>query len=109
MNVTNDAWFGRTAEPYLHLALAAMRAVETRRTLIRSTNTGVSAIIDPVGRVTHETDLTNPETVLADVPLMKGRTPFARVGEIFADVNMALVGAWLAVSLVMRRRRARRG
>ena len=51
VNVTNDAWFGDTTEPWIHLALAEMRAVEHRRYLLRSTNSGVSAVIDPVGRV----------------------------------------------------------
>ncbi|MES1208912.1 MAG: apolipoprotein N-acyltransferase [Pseudomonadota bacterium] len=50
VNLTNDAWFGDTTEPWMHLALAKFRAVEHRRYLIRATNTGVSAIIDPVGR-----------------------------------------------------------
>ena len=49
VNVTNDAWFGDTTEPWIHLALAQTRAVEHRRYLLRSTNSGVSAIIDPVG------------------------------------------------------------
>jgi len=51
VNVTNDAWFGNTTEPWIHLALAEMRAIEHRRYLLRSTNSGVSAVIDPVGRV----------------------------------------------------------
>ena len=49
--MTNDAWFGDTTEPWEHLALAKLRAIEHRRFLVRSTNSGVSAIIDPVGRV----------------------------------------------------------
>ncbi len=54
VNITNDAWFGDSTEPWIHLALAKHRAVEHRRFLVRSTNSGVSAIIDPVGRtVTH--------------------------------------------------------
>ncbi len=51
VNITNDAWFGDTAEPWEHLALAQLRAVEHRRYFVRGTNSGVSAVIDPVGRV----------------------------------------------------------
>lgn len=50
VNITNDAWFGDTTEPWQHLALAKFRAIEHRRYLVRSTNSGVSAIIDPIGR-----------------------------------------------------------
>jgi apolipoprotein N-acyltransferase len=49
VNMTNDAWFGDTTEPWEHLALAKLRAVEHRRYLVRSTNSGVSAVIDPNG------------------------------------------------------------
>ncbi len=51
VNMTNDAWFGDTTEPWEHLALAQLRAVEHRRYLVRGTNSGVSAVVDPVGRV----------------------------------------------------------
>jgi apolipoprotein N-acyltransferase len=55
VNITNDAWFGDTTEPWEHLALAKFRAIEHRRFLIRSTNSGVSAIIDPMGGVVSHT------------------------------------------------------
>jgi apolipoprotein N-acyltransferase len=55
VNITNDAWFGETSEPYQHLALAVYRSVEHRLAMVRAVNTGVSAIIDPTGRVVHAT------------------------------------------------------
>src|SRR5262249_25600521 len=55
VNMTNDAWFGDTNEPWQHLALAKFRAIEHRRFLVRSTNSGVSAIIDPNGAVVDGT------------------------------------------------------
>ncbi|WP_028587168.1 apolipoprotein N-acyltransferase [Desulfocurvus vexinensis] len=51
VNISNDAWFGRTAAPHQHLAMSVLRAVEQRRTLVRGTNNGISAFIDPRGRV----------------------------------------------------------
>jgi apolipoprotein N-acyltransferase len=57
VNITNDAWFGATTEPWEHLALAKLRAVEHRRFLIRSTNSGVSAVVDPVGRLVANTEV----------------------------------------------------
>ncbi|MGH7327445.1 MAG: apolipoprotein N-acyltransferase, partial [Polyangiaceae bacterium] len=51
VNMTNDAWFGDTLEPWQHLALAEFRAIEHRRYLVRGTNSGISAVVDPVGRL----------------------------------------------------------
>lgn len=80
INLTNDAWFGQTAEPYHHMQLAQMRAVEYRRWLVRSTNTGISVFIDANGRRVAETKLTDAETLMQDVPLLEGQTVFARLG-----------------------------
>ena len=60
VNITNDAWFGRTAEPHQHLALAVFRAVEHRLEMVRAVNTGVSAHIDAAGRVLAETESVDP-------------------------------------------------
>ena len=57
VNISNDAWFGRSAAPRQHLELAVFRAVEQKRFLLRATNTGVTALIDPKGRVSSETRL----------------------------------------------------
>jgi apolipoprotein N-acyltransferase len=81
INMTNDAWFGQTAEPEHHLNLALLRSVEYRRWLVRSTNTGISVFIDAAGRRVQETQLTEAETMLRDVPLLETRTVYARVGD----------------------------
>ncbi|MES1209679.1 MAG: apolipoprotein N-acyltransferase, partial [Pseudomonadota bacterium] len=60
VNITNDAWFGRTSEPHQHLALAVFRAVEHRLEMVRAVNTGVSAHIDAAGRVLAETESVDP-------------------------------------------------
>ena len=80
VNITNDAWFGDTAEPWEHLALAKMRTIEHRRYLVRSTNSGVSAIVDPVGRVIGHTGTFKSEELDAVVHLMKGATVYEYVG-----------------------------
>jgi apolipoprotein N-acyltransferase len=72
VNITNDAWFGDTTEPWIHLALAQMRAVEHRRYLLRSTNSGVSAVVDPVGRVIAHSGTFRQETVDTIAHWMKG-------------------------------------
>ena len=91
VNITNDAWFGDTAAPYLHLGLARFRSIEHRLDMVRAVNTGVSAHIDMVGRVLTQTGVhdpalepkVSPERVLAPVAIGRGGiTVFARVGPI---------------------------
>lgn len=81
VNITNDAWFGDTTEPWEHLALAKFRSVEHRRYLVRSTNSGVSAIIDPVGGV-----VSNTKTFVADaqegtIRWLRNHTVYETVGD----------------------------
>jgi apolipoprotein N-acyltransferase len=102
LNITNDAWFGRTSEPYLHLNLAMMRAIETHRPLLRSTNTGISTVVDPAGRLTHQTSIDEAETLLADVPMMTLPTVYARIGDLFAHVTLLHM---LCLFLLRRTRR----
>ncbi len=107
INVTNDAWFGRTSEPHLHLALAVFRAVENRLVLVRSTNTGVSALIEPTGRIAAQTSIDDPETLLVDAALMPGGTPYSFLGHAFAW--LVLAGLLLPPIVGAARRRPGRG
>lgn len=78
VNLTNDSWFGKTKEQSQHLGLALFRAIETRRPLLRSVNAGISAYIDPSGRVQQELPVTDSDTdgyrgadgFVAEVPMM---------------------------------------
>ncbi|MFT4703800.1 MAG: apolipoprotein N-acyltransferase [Bradymonadia bacterium] len=106
INITNDAWFGKTSEPYLHLALATFRSIEQRVMLVRSTNTGVSAFVDPVGRVVAQTSVDDAETLIYDVPLMRSTaTPFMVLGDWPAMLSALLLA--LSGPLSLRRSRAR--
>jgi len=82
VNITNDAWFGDTTEPWEHLALAKFRAIEHRRFLIRSTNSGVSAIIDPMGGVVSHTKTFVPEAQEGVVRWMRSHTMYEMVGDV---------------------------
>jgi apolipoprotein N-acyltransferase len=95
VNVSNDAWFGRTNEPWQHLALAKFRAVEHHRYLVRSTNSGVSAIIDPVGRTVGETGVFTTESLSGEVRMMTGWTLYQTLGDWPGYLSIALV-LWLA-------------
>lgn len=81
VNITNDAWFGDTIEPYQHLALSKLRAVEQRRFFVRSTNSGVSAFIDPVGRTMSQTQTFQQQTLDHEIAWLRGTTPYRLFGE----------------------------
>ncbi|MDH5492230.1 MAG: apolipoprotein N-acyltransferase, partial [Myxococcales bacterium] len=102
VNITNDAWFGDTQEPWIHLALAQFRAVEHHRYLARATNSGVSAIIDPVGRITAQSGVFTRETVHGEVAMMTGWTLYQTLGSWPAWLAIAMLG-WMAFG----KRRAR--
>ena len=80
-NLTNDSWYGNSTEPMEHLALASFRSIENRRSLARVTNTGISAFVDPVGRIVSHTDVWSKEVLVGKVALMTGRTVYARLGD----------------------------
>jgi len=80
-NLTDDSWYGNTVEPTEHLALATFRAIEHRRPLVRSTTTGISAIVDPAGRLVSRTGQWTKETLVGRIPLMQGRTIYALLGD----------------------------
>ena len=81
VNLTNDAWFGDSTEPWIHLALSQLRAVEHRRYLIRSTNSGVSAMIDPVGRVPLHGGTFTEEALIGVAKFMRQRTVYEILGD----------------------------
>jgi apolipoprotein N-acyltransferase len=80
-NLTNDSWYGKSTEPMEHLALASFRSIEHRRSLVRATNTGVSAFVDPVGRIVSRTGIWTKEVLVDRVPLLDGRTLYALLGD----------------------------
>jgi apolipoprotein N-acyltransferase len=91
VNITNDAWFGDTTEPWEHLALAKFRAIEHRRYLVRSTNSGVSAVVDPIGAVVTHTRTFVADAQEASIRWLHGGTVYETVGDFF----------WYLVSLGM--------
>lgn len=94
VNLTNDSWFGKTREQSEHLGLAVYRAIEHRKPLLRSVNAGISAYVDPTGRVIEQTTTTDSdrdgyqgaEGFLAEVPMMAAddRTVYGVTGSLFA-------------------------
>ena len=100
VNVTNDAWFGDTREPHLHELVSRLRAVETRRDLVRAVNTGVSSHIAATGESIHLTSTFVEDGFIAPVRRLRGQTFWTRYG----DGLTPLVAGLLLI--VIRRRRS---
>ncbi len=81
INMTNDSWFGATQEPWIHLVLAQLRAIEHRRFLVRATNSGISAVIDPVGRIVAQTGVLTRENIRQEVRMLEGGTVYGTLGD----------------------------
>jgi apolipoprotein N-acyltransferase len=97
LNLTNDGWFGRTPGPYQHFAQARLRAIEEGLPLIRVANTGVSAIVDPYGRLLESLPLGEEGVIDGRLPDAAPETLFARFGGlIFPSLLILLTGAALA-------------
>jgi apolipoprotein N-acyltransferase len=91
MNITNDGWFGATAAPYQHLQMARMRSVENRIWLVRCANTGISAVVDPTGRIVDQIPLNRQGILVQPVQSAKGiRAFYTRFGDVFAWVCIAI-------------------
>src|SRR5262249_19259986 len=97
LNVTNDAWFGSSAGPYQHFHQAQVRAVEQGLPLARAANTGISALIDPYGRILAKISLGQKGVIDVDLPKVGSSTFFARFGFVLEISTIVLTfAAWLA-------------
>jgi apolipoprotein N-acyltransferase len=101
VNITNDAWFGRTSAPYQHLSMATLRAVENHVPIARAANTGISALIDSRGRVVQSTGLFTREVLSGRIKIDKSRSFYTEFGDIFAYLCVG----FLVLFLILIRRK----
>lgn len=100
LNITNDAWYGRSAGPHQHFAIARVRAVEEGIPLVRVANTGISGIVDPIGRVTAQLGLEETGVLDTRLPVRTAqRTPYSRYGD---GVYFAMLGVLVALVMLSR-------
>jgi apolipoprotein N-acyltransferase len=102
LNLTNDGWFGASAGPYQHFQQARVRAIEEGLPLVRAANTGISAVVDPLGRVIKSLPLGSEGVLDSPLPEAIAPTLYARMG----DTPLAAILA-IAFVLVMRARKRR--
>jgi apolipoprotein N-acyltransferase len=102
INITNDAWYGDTSAPYQHFSMTVFRAVENRRCLIRSANTGISGFVDPVGRVVASSPLFKESVITSPTPMLTHKTVYTRFGDVFA---LGCLGVVLTVGVIRQRKK----
>lgn len=102
VNITNDAWFGRTAAPYQHLSMATLRAVENHVPIARAANTGISAVIDSSGRLISSTGLFTSEILSDKIYLNESRTFYTEYGDLF---SYSCVGVTVLFLILIWRKR----
>ena len=90
VNVSNDAWFGDSLAPHQHLQISRMRALETARPMLRATNTGMTAFVDPKGKIIRQAPQFAVAAITAEIQPMQGETPYVMFGN-YAIVLYALV------------------
>jgi apolipoprotein N-acyltransferase len=101
--ITNDGWFGESSAPYQHLRMGVVRAVENRRYMVRNANTGISAIIDPYGKIEAKTPIGVRTTLDGTAHFRSDRTFYTQYGDVFAYANVILT-----IVLLVWRTHARR-
>ncbi|ULQ56773.1 apolipoprotein N-acyltransferase [Flavihumibacter rivuli] len=96
--ITNDGWWGNTAGHKQHLAYARLRAIETRRWVVRSANTGISAVIDPTGKIVDSKGWDEAAVLKHDVPQKEELTVYVRFGDILSKLMVSMAILILAFS-----------
>jgi apolipoprotein N-acyltransferase len=99
INVTNDAWFGRSWGPYQHLAVSVVRALENRVPILRAANTGISAIIDSSGRIVKSIPLEERGVVVADIDTEREQTFYTRHGDWIVILSAAVISVYILLLL----------
>jgi len=104
INISNDGWFGRSAAPAQHLMMSRVRAVESRRWMLRDTNNGFTVSVDPYGRVTLSAPRHVQTSLVARYGYSNELTVYTRHGDLFAILCgiITLAAAARAASLTLR-------
>jgi apolipoprotein N-acyltransferase len=106
VNITNDAWFGRTTFPWQHAGFCALRAIENRAGFARSANTGVSTFVDPLGRQQPRSGIFHDAVLTGRVSVIPELTIYNRVGDVVLFLSYPVVGLFLWLALGDYRRQS---
>lgn len=104
VNITNDAWFGATSAPFQHFSMAIFRAVETRLYLVRAANTGISAVIDPNGKIVAQTSIYEKAALKNTIKYLNLQTMYVKYGDVLVICCFLLVVLFYFLLILDRRR-----
>ena len=104
VTITNDAWFGKTSAPYQHLSMATFRAIENRVFIARAANTGISAFIDPKGKIVDQGGIFAEEAMNGTIRLSRNKTFYTLYGDVFAWICSGFSIFFLLHALIRRQR-----
>lgn len=104
VNLTNDAWYGRSSAPFQQIPMAVLRAIENRRSLARAANTGISCLIDPLGRVLAASPIFEKMQISGRLPLLDEQSFFTGHGFLFPYLCLLLLSLMLLYGILTRDR-----
>jgi len=104
VNISDDAWYGDSAARFQHLEMVEMRAIENRRYILRSTNDGITVVIDPYGRITQRLPEHQRTALTGRFSYISGRTFYNRHGDVFAWTCVVVTGLMVAASFFKTQR-----
>lgn len=109
--ITNDGWYGKSSGPFQHNRFAILRAIENRRWIARSANTGVSSVINDRGEIMAETELFTSSSITQQIPLLSDKTFYTKAGDLIAIpfywATLASVVYFVITAILRKRRNAR--
>jgi len=104
VNLTNDAWYGRSSAPFQQVPMAVLRAIENRRSLARAANTGISCLIDPLGTVLSASPIFEKMQMSGRLPLIEEASFYTRYGFLFPQLCLLLLSLMLLYGILRRDR-----
>lgn len=102
VTITDDGWYGTSAAPYQHFAMAVFRAVENRRPLLRAATTGISGVVDPYGRVLEKTEMNTRASLSAGISPVEAKTLYTRWGDVLPFISLTLAAVFLILASFKR-------
>ncbi len=102
VTISNDAWYGRSSEPFQIAAISRFRCIETRRSMARATNTGISQLVDPLGRTVKRSELFSTTWIIAELPLLSQETFYVKHGDLFLAVVTLFYGLALLAAVIRK-------
>lgn len=103
--ITNDSWYKDSPAVYQHLSHAVLRSIECGRSTVRAANSGVSALIDPCGRILQELGPLKQGVVIGEIPYSEADTAYSSIGDRILPVYGVVLAVWCGVCLIVKRRR----